>query len=383
MKNRALFWMSFFPLSLSLFGCGSSPTPEKVSLLFGSKEFERVSEVTATSHMKKLTDESALQTLINHKENFLLVVLGDAHTTCGCWNSFHQNNIVRFQRETNTLFYYIYASALRDSYDFSVGYEKATIAIFKDGKLAYQADDSDENSEFNTSYSAFKDWMLARVSLPRVFFLTREQLSALYDGFNEFTIYFSRQTCGDCAYMQSNAYRKYYESHPTGIEDSYIIDLDGVGIGCIEVDGVLYYRSTAPDASPEQKEAQRLYEEFKDEYGLLYSEDNPSGYGAGYVPTLYHINPEGNGKKKGDVIDISGVFFNDTVSEDGVITDTYFTSSRLELDSLSYLRESSLENKVLTGKTISLESSKRDGLSLYHDPILNLFLDASVGSNNS
>ena len=101
-----------FPLSLGLFGCGGVTSPSKVSLLFGSKEFTSLTAVSSTSHMKKLEDQSALETLIKFQESFLLIVLGDAHVTCGCWNAFHQNNIVRFQQETNTLFYYIYSNQL-------------------------------------------------------------------------------------------------------------------------------------------------------------------------------------------------------------------------------------------------------------------------------
>ncbi|MDY2913875.1 MAG: hypothetical protein SOV58_04505 [Candidatus Enteromonas sp.] len=380
MKKHALFSFCLFPLSLGLFGCGGTTSPSKVSLLFGSKEFTSLTAVSSTSHMKKLEDQSALETLIKFQESFLLIVLGDAHVTCGCWNAFHQNNIVRFQQETNTLFYYIYSNQLKDDFGMSIGSQKAALGIFSKGKLVYENSDSDESSEFYKDYQSFKEWMLARVTLPRVFHLTREQLSSMYEGWNEFTIYFSRQTCGDCAFIQTGAYREYFETHPTGIEDSYIIDLDSVGIGAIEVDGVIHHRSSAEDATPEQKEAQRLYEEFKVEYGLNQTEDNPAGYGQGYVPTFYHINPEGNGKKTGDVIDISGVFFNDKVAEDGTILDTYFTAERLELESLSYLRESNLQDKTLLGKKIDLEISKRDGLSFYHNPILNLFLDASIGS---
>ena len=145
----------------------------------------------------------------------------------------------------------------------------------------------------------------------------------------------------------------------------------------MKVDGVIYHKSTSENANAYQKEAQALYDAFKVEYGLDEAMDNPSGYGTGYVPTLYHVNPEGNGKKRGDVIDMSGVFYNDRI-EDGKIADTYFTEERLGLESLSYLRDSHVEIKILLGQEVA--SYDRAGIGAYHDLILNAFLDAAVGT---
>lgn len=378
LKKPLILLSAFTLLTAGLCSCQSGGDNTPVKLLFGTKEFIAQEEVDATSHMKKLADKSALDSLIEHQDNFILIVLGDAHETCGCWNDFHESNIVRYQKETNVLFYYLYQRELKgEDYGLDLGSEKATIGIFRNGQLAYQNDDGKETSDFNKKYSVFHSWMEARVALPRVYFLTRDQLNSLYEDTLPFTIYFSRQTCGDCAYMQSHAYRSYFESHPTGIEDSYVIDLDAVGIGSIEKDGIIYFRSTSANATPEQKEAQAQYEAFKAEFGLVETKDNPAGYNEGYVPTIFHINPEGNGKKTGDVIDLSGVFYNDEVQE-GIIVDTYFTEDRLQLECLSYLRESSIENKVLLN--LPARGNRRETNAAYHDPILEAFLNASIGT---
>ena len=377
MSFRRNFLLCLVPVACTLSGCGGDSGATKVPLLFGSKEYTSETEITPTSHMKKLEDQSVLESMVERGENFLLVVLGDAHETCGCWNTFHQNNIVRFQQETSVLFHYLYSNEITKDFGLDIGSQKATVAIFRDGEVAYQNFDVPEDSDFYRDYASFRRYMLDRITLPRVHYLTRDQLSALYDGVEPFTIYFSRQTCGDCAYMQKTSYRAYYESHPEGIEDSYVIDMDDVGIGAVKVDGVIYHKSTSENANAYQKEAQALYDAFKVEYGLDEAMDNPSGYGTGYVPTLYHVNPEGNGKKRGDVIDMSGVFYNDRI-EDGKIADTYFTEERLGLESLSYLRDSHVETKVLLGQEVA--SSDREGIGAYHDPILNAFLDAAVGT---
>lgn len=201
--------ISFLGLSLvfSLVSCGGNGGEkiQKTPLLFGTKEFAS-QEVDSLSHMKKLEDESVLQKMVVGKDNFVLVVMGrgetGSHSTCGCWNRFHEQNIVSFQREFNFLFYYIYSDQLSSSLGLSLGVEKATIGIFHHGELVAQNSDADEASPFYTSYEAFKTWMLDRIDLPRVFFVNKEQLDALYAGSQEFTIYFSRQRCGDCSYMR-------------------------------------------------------------------------------------------------------------------------------------------------------------------------------------
>lgn len=376
-KIRPLLLCSLLPLSAGLFSCASGENAGPVSLLFGTREFDGQEGDSPISHMKKLTDRSVLEAMVRRQENFVLLVLGEAHETCGCWNTFHAQNIVRFQQETGLLIHYLYSNELAEDYGMDVGTAKATIGIFRDGALAYQNSDADENAPFYRDYSSFRSWMLERICLPRVFYLTREQLSAKYDETSPFAIYFSRQTCGDCARMQSGAFRSYFEERPTGIETSYAIDLDSVGIGAIEKDGEIIHRSTAENATPEQKEAQRQYEAFKEEYGLVESEGNPAGYGQGYVPTFFHVNPEGNGKKTGDVIDLSAVFYNDKV-ENGAFAESYFTAERLALESLSYLRESDVEHKVL--QDLATELPRNEAYKAYHDPILVAYLDAAIGT---
>lgn len=369
--------ISFLGLSLvfSLVSCGGNGGEkiQKTPLLFGTKEFVS-QEVDSLSHMKKLEDESVLQKMIVGKDNFVLIVMGRGetgnHSTCGCWNRFHEQNIVSFQREFNFLFYYIYSDQLTSPLGLSLGVEKATIGIFNRGELVAQNSDADEASPFYTSYEAFKTWMLNRIELPRVFFVNKEQLDALYAGSQEFTIYFSRQRCGDCSYMQRGLYSSWYESHLTGVQDSYIIDCDAPGIASIvDENGQIHYRD---EDSEYGQAATEQYNAFKVEYGLAYSSSNPAGYNQGVFPTIFHVNPDGT-NKTGDVIDASGVFFNETI-QDGKVTESYFDGSRDNLEIFSYL--SKVEKKNLVGvKT----TNNHEGLEESVKPLLNALLDYCVG----
>lgn len=369
--------ISFLGLSLvfSLVSCGGNGGEkiQKTPLLFGTKEFVS-QEVDSLSHMKKLEDESVLQKMIVGKDNFVLIVMGRGetgnHSTCGCWNRFHEQNIVSFQRKFNFLFYYIYSDQLHSSLGLSLGVEKATIGIFRHGELIAQNSDADEASPFYTSYEAFKTWMLARIELPRVFFVSREQLNSLYAGSQEFTIYFSRQRCGDCSYMQRGLYSSWYESHLTGVQDSYIIDCDAPGIASIvDEKGQIHYRGEDSELG---KAATEQYNAFKVEYGLAYSSSNPAGYSEGVFPTIFHVNPDGT-NKTGDVIDASGVFFNETI-QDGKVSKSYFDGTRDKLEIFSYL--SKVENKNLIG----LEASNtHEDLERHVKPLFDALLDYCVG----
>ena len=379
MKKFLLPFLCFAPLCLGLFSCGSSSEeiPTKVSMLFGTKEYEE-SQISATSHMKKLEDETALEAMESGKENFTLIVLGrgesGSHETCSCWQTFHEKNIVAYQKNYSFLFYYIYSDQLTSDHGMKFGVSQATIGIFEDGVCRYQNSDSDESSSFYSSYSSFQSWMNARISKPRVFFVSKSQLDSLYQGNQEFSIYFSRQSCSDCLYMQRGIYKNWYSLNQTGVEDSYVIDCDAVGIASIkDSDGNIH---SYEEDSTWGKEALKQYQAFKDEYGLSYSLSNHAGYLAGAFPTIFHINPDGS-SKKGDVIDSSGVFFNETI-EDSKIKTSYFDGSRDNEECLSYL-----SNINAVKNLVGLEAENtRDAIANYEQPLLEALLNYIVGSLN-
>ena len=381
-KKHPIFLPLSFLLISALSGCGNPVFPGKANPLFGTMEYEE--EATRTfSHMRHLDDAGALRKLIDQKADFLFLVIGKNHTTCGCYTAFHEI-LVKFQKANHVLFYYLTSDEMgEESYGLNYSATYATLGVFKDGQLAYSHDDSDDTSKWNTDYTTFASWIKERVNLPRLFYVSRAQLNDLYYGDEAFTIYFGRSECSDCAYLEKTAYKTYFAERQNNIQNSYAIDMDSVGIGKIEIDGVIHNRQSDAEVGTPAYLAQVQYDAFKEEYGLTEGEDNPVGYGAGYVPAIYHVNPDasGSGQKRGDVIDMAGVFLNDVIDETGTITASYFDEARLKLDALDYLEEAGLEPHSLVGKKIEGESAeeKKAGLLALQKDYLTALLDASIG----
>ena len=84
------------------------------------------------------------------------------------------------------------------------------------------------------------------------------------------------------------------------------------------------------------------------------------------------VNPDGT-NKTGDVIDASGVFFNETI-QDGKVIASYFDGSRDNLEIFSYL--SKVEKKNLVGVRTT---NNHEGLEESVKPLLNALLDYCVG----
>ena len=394
MKKIARYALS---LPLFLLGLVSCSTPgakgEKSMMLFGTKEFDSA-ELTPESNMRKIEDVETLKKKIEGKDNFVLLAVGSSHWTCSCWQGFHTRNIVPFQKQYGFLFHYIDTSLLQGEkgLPFKFGDSYANLVIFKDGKVAYQQNDASEKSDFVSSYSYFRDWMLNRVTLPRVYYINKEQLSAKYDSAQEFTIYFSRLSCGDCQYLERGAYKQWYLDHPNNVEESYVIDMDAVGISkVVDPEGNIWTRTWDGSGNEYQQQAYAQYMKFKEDYGLSYDEEaNPVGFSSGVVPTIYHINPDGHGTKKGDVIDMAGAFYNESWSgfdreaptSTVTVSDSFFDEARLDLEALSYADE--VETKNLVGLSFTVDPVadpdwRHTVLEPYETPLLNALLDHAVG----
>ena len=373
-------------LAIPAIGCGETIDDIKpVAIPFGTR-IGMDDKVKGESHMSEISYEK-FSSLVVDKESFIVMI----HSTtnfCSCWDEFHREVFVPYVKSRGTLVYYVDYQNIegKENYGLTVLPNHETIGIFENGKLKYQENNSDQKSEWTTSASYFAQWMDARVSKPKAFYVSKAQLDDFYAARNEFTILFTRSTCPDCAYLETNDLKAWLNAaeNPSPL---YMIDCDVQGIRYVTDDaGKIYGPSSAEDASEKQKEAFAQWSSFKEEYGLAYSEENPAGWSTGYVPTIYHINPDGE-NKNGDVIDAAGVFYNDTrlcdsranPSTDTTINNTYFTEARLQLDALQYLRESKVTNKVLEG--IKADGEKRhDAFKPYHYAILDALLTWCIGN---
>lgn len=377
MLKKPLLALSI-PLLLLLGGC--NPSLEKVSkvnLDMGTILFDEA-EVSANklSHMQEISI-GELNDMVSGKKSFLMLV--GNQFDCSCWASFHDEVMVPYLLENHLLLYWIpyqgNESKLGEmGIELSASHE--TLAIFEEGRLVYQHTTSDTTSSWVKEKKVFAAWMDARIEAPRLLSLSKEQLDKKYEGSEDFSIFFSRSTCGDCSFLERNDIKEYFKVNIKAekIPENYLyyIDCDQVGIRYVlGEDGKTY----TPSSSGEYGEAATLqWKAFKKEYGLAASSSNEPGWGEGYVPAIFHIHPNSS-SKNGDVIDYAGVFYNETI-ENGVISDSYFTSERLGSSYMDYLSGSSLENKVLKGLSVDSSKSKHEALQTYEKPILNVLLNA-------
>lgn len=389
-KNLPVF--TLLPLLL-LGGCSNNQV-EKIPLLFGrmhgevetwnalSRDLDETYDWDGYELLTRI-DYSTLAGLVKNKENFVLVAKGN-DGSCSCYQSFHRalgmcvvaHNLNVYVIEVEDL------AKGADYFGLSCALSVDELAIFKEGKIAYLKDDK----EWGKKHSEVSEYLNEHLTYPKIFYVDQSQLDDLYDGNEAFFIYFKRGECGDCQYIEKTSLKDYMFSDKKVEPYTFAIDIDPWR-NIIDEQGVSHSMkdTTAYDENMTWGEyVSQSYAEKKAEYGLA---DPESGYSTGVVPTFFRIIPDGEGTKTGSVIKMAGVFYNDSVKDDK-ISATYFTKERLENESLDYLKNSSLTDKVLLDKPLKEGTSEamknfdmetvHEAFRVYHEPIFNALLDASI-----
>lgn len=393
MRSPRLLLLSAALLPLLLSSCQKQGLPTRVKLMFGT-EIGMGEKVEGNSHLRRLS-ASSLASLVVKKGNFILLVHNGMQDTCTCYSDWHDRVLAPYIKKHRLLVYLIELSELEKpgaaTYGLQLYQSSETLGIFQDGALLYQENNSDPKAEWTKSPEGFAAWMDLRLQAPSMFYLDRKQLEEKYRGHQEFTIYFSRSSCPDCSFFEEHDLKDYLFSHD-GLLPSYLLDCDAAGIRGYEEEGVVYWPSSSPAATEGQKKAAAQWQAFKQEYGLAFLEDNPAGYQSGMIPTLFHVKPEGSGKKTGDVIDGAAVVYNDVIDEASLaIASSYFTPERLTEAAntyFTYLSDSSLklEDKIVLGQKVSPRGDRseetwlHEELQRYHRPLAAAFLDWSIAN---
>ncbi|MCR5348139.1 MAG: hypothetical protein K6E59_00810 [Bacilli bacterium] len=359
----------FLPLLLGAVSSCSSQgeNPTAVPLRYGNLIGNRASDPYSRLGNLRFIKKSALARLAQDKENFLLLLHG-SEDTCSCFTTWHETVFSPYVKRHRLLVYAITLEEFETDTEYYgikrvLGYD--TLCVFKEGALAYQACTDDQASSFVTSAPYFAEWMEKRTVNPKIFYVNEEILDSYYLGNEAFTIYFARETCGDCAYLQRTSLTQYIDTHSIVDKNFFIMDFDP-------------YRPSRGDPDYDAKMA--IYQEKKDKYGLSESEDNPAGFSTGAFPTVYYVQPDGE-NFTGDVIEAAGVFYNDTIKE-GKVAATYFTKARYEeakSSYLGYLDEKEVATKWLDELTLSTEGTRHDLLAPYEGKIFEALLDYSIG----
>ena len=358
--QKGILFVSLLLLG-GLASCGSSPDVSPAKLDFGTKEWVGA-EISTRSHLN-FVKRSKFDQLISDKASFILLVHGAADT-CTCYTEFHDNCLAPYVRYHDALIYAIELGEFETGTEYYgveriVGVE--TIAIFRDGRLAFQKTNQDETDPWCYQYADFNNWMSERAIDAKLFYVSMGYLDSFYAGTEDFTVYFGLENCPDCRYLNRTAVRSYLRGHDI-VEENF------------------FYFDMAPYWSTEDGTRQATMAK----YGLSDADpDNPVAFDRGYVPTIFYVHPDGNSFYGDGLIEASGCFYNESI-EDGKIAHTYFTQERLEAGNdtfMAYLSESNVANKVIEGIEVGIveKSKKHDTLAVYEEPILTALLDYAIG----
>ena len=368
MKRFLPLFLTLLPLTC-LNACGSSDNAGvRVDITFGTLigNAEEIGE-DPTSHLTWIK-KSVLNRLIADKENFLLLLHGSADT-CTCYTDWHNKVLAPYIKRNKLLVYAITLQEFESDENY-MGLQRIsgsdTLAIFNDGKVRYQHTTQDESDPFVTTPSAFASWLGERSTNPSIYYVDSEILDGFYEGNSPFTIYYGRDTCPDCSYLRRTLLKDYLAKNATYDKNLLYFNFD-------------VFRPSRDDEDYSLKMSQ--YKEAKIKYGLGQSEDNPAGMGEdGVFPTIYYVNPDGE-KRTGDVIEAAGVFFNETIDDNGVINDSYYTKERYDSAKnsyLSYLAEANLEHPYFDGMIAPDGETRYERLTPFTKPVFEALLDYSV-----
>ena len=395
MKKKLLLFLTLPTLLLG--SCNKVETPlEKVALLYGKMHGEVASwnsivndiygEDEPWYNLNYLTkiNYAELSGLVNKQENFILVSKGN-EGSCGCWQGFHRAvGIYAVSHHLNI--YVIEVSDLVKGSNY-FGLKCATgvdeIAIFKSGKILHSHDDN----EWGNNYLDFAEWMNLRIIYPKMFELDESQLEDLYYGTDPFFIYYRRGKCGDCQYIEETSLKDYLLSDRRTESYTFCIDCDPWR-SIIDDQGIKHEMDDTTPYDEERTWGQYVSEEYAKKKAHFGMNDEEAGLSSGSFPTFYHVLPDGEGTTSNEVIDMAGVFYNDGIDTSDTIINTYFTAERLEYACLDYLKNSSVEHKVLLNQKVKEgtyqarinrdSQTYHDGYRPYHEPIFYALLDAAI-----
>lgn len=366
MKKRLLPILAL-PLLLvgSLASCGKNSQITKVSLTFGkvydkSKTFAEQLEVISSPD---------LNDLILAKQNFILLV-ADPHDACSCFVSF-KTMIRTFLEHQNPLIYCITPAELSKGESYSIKYGKVSgneaLAIFEEGKVKYQYQRKGENDDWGNNYEVFHAWIKERVHHSDMYYINEDQLKKMrsdsinpIEGWDHYVIAYFRGSCGDCQYVANTFLKEYNKKDHVA---SFVYDIE-------TTDGYYLEDGTRDNV---------FYQNLKDELGLS-TVNTELGYGTGFIPTFQYISAL-------SIVD-ADVYFNDTVVKEGdgyKVSESYFSSSRTNPFLENVTGTKVLEGITLTADDVSIYGDyvmwNQKSAALYHDPLLQSFLDTYLMRN--
>ncbi len=314
MKKISLLFLT--PLlmlsSLSLSSCGKNDN--KVKLTYGEVTHQKYHEISY----------ARLNKMIDNKESFLLVVDPKG---CSCFSYFMKAS-EQYIQDNHLLLYYMKVSDFNgnDTKGIKVVEGSTSFSIFNEGVIQ-QSIASNSSTEIMEKKEKFEEYISQYISKPNMYLVNEDDLDQMYHNSNKSLIYFARNKCEDCSYINGNFLYEYMKNRD---EILYVVDGD---------DGIREYDESGNLINESEWIA------FKQKYGLTADNNPVYGYGNGVVPTFLLVS----GDNESTTYHSGAVAFNDTVTKVNdkyLLTNTYYSNERQE--HLSYLNGlSSLENKEI------------------------------------
>lgn len=314
------------PLMCVTFGSLSScsKSDDRVKLTYGEVTHQKYHQISY----------GQLEQKIEMKESFLLVIDPKG---CSCFNYFMRAS-QDYIKEKHLVLYYMTTADFtgNENKGIKIVEGSTSFAIFNKGVIQ-QSIVSNSSTEVMEKKEKFEEYISQYVREPNMYLVTPDDLDLMYKNENKSLIYFARNKCGDCSYINNHFLYDYmYERD----EIMYVVDGD---------DGIRKYNEQGQLINKDEWQA------FKVKYGLTTGKNPKYGFGddtnGGVVPTFLLVS----GSNEETTFHSGAVAFNDMVTKVGdefKITNTYYSASRqADLDYVSNL--GSLEGTVVPESDVS------------------------------
>ena len=320
-KVLKLIYLPLLCISFSaLSSCSKSD--DRVKLTYGEVTHQKYHEISY----------ARLEKMIVNKESFLLVVDPKG---CACFSYFMKAS-EDYIKDNHLVLYYMKVADFNgnENKGIKVVEGSTSFSIFNKGQIQ-QSIVSNSSTEIMEQKDKFVEYIDKYIRKPNMFLVTPSDLDLMYHSSNKSLIYFARNKCGDCSYINEHFLYDYMHER----EDiMYVFDGD---------ESIRKYDDAGNLINGDE------WNIFKENYGLA-SVHNPAydgqativnpkyGFDSGVVPTFLVVS----GTTTETTFHSGAVAFNDMVTKVGneyKVTNTYYSAARTsDLDYLNGL--GSLEN---------------------------------------
>jgi hypothetical protein len=267
---------------VTLFGCSCDDNNE-----YDNRANLSVGDFSYTTY--EIIEMDTLKGKTSAKDDFILFVYQDGCYACSAFKPVLESVIQSLHIKVYALNYW----NIEKGHELKELKYTPSIVVYKEGKAILKTDPT-LNSEYFANKDGFIKLLDQYTITPKAYYLSLSQLDLKISNRENFIVYFSRNSCSDCSYLNNNYLKEVILSLPKD-KNFYILETD--------VEGIRLTNGT-PDSEK--------WQQFKDNYGLSKA-NNPLGHGVGYVPTFQYY--------EGGQIKDMAVYFNDfssVVTENGV-----------------------------------------------------------------